>query len=201
MGNHFFLFLYYNKKGDTMGLFNNTIYITLQLNAKLQPLDRGDFEDAIEPIIKKNQYGEITGGGTFLLPTKEIACCEIEFKIYKNKINDFISFLKQIKLIPKGSKILYDDSEIEIGMTEGLGLYLNGTDLPIETYKNSDINELISKLDSVLEKEGIRLSHYEGEKETALYYYGNDFNTMKDKIKPILETHPLCEKCRVVQIA
>lgn len=177
------------------------ISITLQMNAKLQPFHRADFEDMIETILKEKKAGEIVSGGSLLLPTGEISCCDIEFSIIENQVDSFLSFLNQIHFIPKGSKILMKDTVMNIGKSEGLGLYLNGTDLPVEVYQNSDINELIELLDNTLEGIAERLSHWEGNKETALYYYGPNFETIKDKILPITQTYPLCEKCRIVQIA
>ena len=177
------------------------ISITLQMNAKLQPFHRADFEDMIENILKEKQAGEIIGGGSLLMPTGEISCCDIEFSIIENQVDSFISFLNQITLIPNGSKILMKDSMMNIGKSEGLGLYLNGTDLPKEVYQNSDINELIEQIDTALKGVAVRLSHWEGNSETALYYYGPSYETIKEKILPITQNYPLCEKCRIEQIA
>ena len=177
------------------------ISITLQMNAKLQPIHRADFEDMIENVLKEKNAGEIVGGGSLLMPTGEISCCDIEFSIIENQVDSFISFLNQISLIPKGSKILMNHTEMNIGKSEGLGLYLNGTDLPVEVYQNSDINQLIELLDNALEGIAVRLSHFEGNSETALYYYGPSFETIKENILPITQSYPLCEKCRIVQIA
>lgn len=177
------------------------ISITLQMNAKLQPMHRADFEDMVENVLKEKNAGEIVGGGSLLLPTGEISCCDIEFSILENQVDSFISFLNQIHLIPKGSKILMNHTEMSIGTYEGLGLYLNGTDLPVEVYQSSDINQLIEQLDTELDGIAVRLSHWEGNAETALYYYGPCYEKMKEKILLITQKHPLCEKCRIEQIA
>ena len=92
-------------------------------------------------------------------------------------------------------------TEMSIGTYEGLGLYLNGTDLPVEVYQSSDINQLIEQLDTELEGIAVRLSHWEGNAETALYYYGPSYEKMKEKVLLVTKTHPLCEKCRIEQIA
>lgn len=178
-----------------------SISITLQLNAKLQPFHRGEFEDMIENVLKQKNAGEVVGGGSLLMLNGEISCCDIEFSIIESQVDSFISFLNQIHLIPKGSKLFINDTERNIGIAEGLGLYLNGTDLPKEVYQKSDINELIDQLDQVLDGIGIRLSHWEGNSETALYYYGPSYEKMKENILSITQTHPLCEKCRIEQIA
>ena len=57
------------------------ISITLQMNAKLQPIHRADFEDMIENVLKEKNAGEIVGGGSLLMPNGEISCCDIEFSI------------------------------------------------------------------------------------------------------------------------
>lgn len=179
-----------------------SINVNLELNAKLQPIHRFEIEDMMEEIIEKNELGEVTGGGTYMLPTGEISGCDINFIIYEDKIDDFLLLLEVIDIIPKGSKVFIDNSkEIAVGNAEGLGLYLNGTDLPAEVYQNCDINELIEQLDEALAEIAERLSHWEGEKETALYYYGKNYEVMKNSIQQIIEVHPLCEKCRIVQIA
>ena len=177
------------------------INVTLQMNAKLQPMHRADFEDMVENVLKEKNAGEIVGGGSLLMPSGEISCCDIEFSILESQVDSFISFLNQVSLIPKGSKILMNNTEMNIGKSEGLGLYLNGTDLPVEVYQNSDINHLIELLDHALEGVAVRLSHWEGSSETALYYYGPNFEIIKENILPITQSYPLCEKCRIEQIA
>ena len=76
------------------------ISITLQMNAKLQPMHRADFEDMVENVLKEKNAGEIVGGGSLLLPTGEISCCDIEFSILENQVDSFISFLNQISFLP-----------------------------------------------------------------------------------------------------
>ena len=39
---------------------------------------------------------------------------------------------------------------MDIGTAEGMALYLNGTELPAEVYRNNDVNELIALLDFAL---------------------------------------------------
>lgn len=56
-------------------------------------------------------------------------------------------------------------------------------------------------MDNALDGIGIRLSYWEGNSETALYYYGKDYLAMKEKITLITKSHLLCEKCRIKQIA
>lgn len=71
----------------------------------------------------------------------------------------------------------------------------------LERYLNSDINELIGLLDIAMENVGKRMSYWEGNRETALYYYGKSYDEIKEKISLIIQTYPLCEKCGIEQIA
>lgn len=184
------------KKGSKQFAFAN-----LQLNARLQPVHRFEFEDMIEEILVKNKLGKVVGGGTSLLPTGGISGCNIEFNIEMDKTNEFIAFLHQIDIIPKGSIISINNIETEIGRAEGLALHLNGIDLAPEVYAKCDINELLEQLDNTLADIAVRLSHWEGSTETSIYYYGRNYIEMTDKISSITENHPLCEKCRIEQIA
>ena len=178
------------------------IPVVLHLNARLQPIHRGElFEDMLEQVLSQHNIGTILGGGTLQMPSGEISSCDIELNLRSDCTERFLSFLHRIDMIPKGSYITLGNKQFEIGNMEGLALYLNGTDLSAEVYQNSDINELIDLLDNAMENSGKRMSDWEGSRETALYYYGKSYNEMREKISLIIQTYPLCEKCRIEQIA
>jgi len=105
--------------------------------------------------------------------------------------------------VPKGSSLKMDNTtkEFDIGSKEGLGLYLNGTEFPSEIYERSDISDHIEKIDDLVNDFASLESHWEGWSETALYYYGKSFNEIKEAIAGLIETYPLCEKCRVLKLA
>ena len=118
---------------------------------------------------------------------------------------DAIAFLKtslENLGIPKGSKIIVHntDNETVIGTLEGLALYLNGTD-PDDVYSNNDPNELYGDLDRLTAGVGKVYSYWQGPKETALYLYGRSYTEMNSRIAELIEANPLCQKCRVEQIA
>lgn len=180
---------------------DNTVEVILELNARLQPMHRGEiFEDMFEEMFERFGIGEITGAGTFQMATGEVEKCDISMSVLKNKLNPFISLLKRIDIIPKGSKLIINGEETPIGTAQGMAIYLNGTELDEEVYKNNDINQLIEQLDKSLENIAQRLSHWESPTETALYYYGKDYIAMKKAILPITKKHPLCQKCRTEKI-
>ena len=91
--------------------------------------------------------------------------------------------------------------ERPVGQQEGVALYLNGTELPAEVYESSDINLIIERLEEGLGDLGRLYSWWEGPQDTALYFYGDSFEEMTAAMERVLAEEPLCQKCRVVQIA
>lgn len=177
--------------------------VTLTMNAKLQPMHRHELEDDLEAIFQKLNIGTITGGGTQLTDTKEIAFCDIEIQLEDSSGASIEPLLAGLNAfgIAKGSYLLVDDQKLPVGTLEGLGLYLNGTELPNETYQTCDINDVIDALGEAMNSNGSLCSHWEGDKETALYFYGASFETMNACIAEVVATSPLCQKARIVQIA
>ena len=180
--------------------------VVLNLNARFQPIHRGDLEDALDEILGQLELGEVCGGGTLMSPTKEIKSCDIELDIDDGEktIEKLIDIIDKLG-VPKGSKLILSDSsdkkEIPVGRLEGLALYLNGTELPAEIYKSCDINYAIEQMDERLSGIGRLYSWWEGPAETALYFYGGSYEKMLDAVKDFIEEYPLCQKCRVEQIA
>lgn len=178
------------------------VSVWLYLNARLQPVHREEFyEELLEEILSKYKLGELLGGGTLQKSTGEIKSCAIEMNVSKKRLEHFFSIMNEIDTIPKGSKVIIEDQETELGCAEGLALHLNGTDLPEEIYENCDINYLIEQLDNALDDIKQAFSYWEGESETVLYYYGRSYVEMNDRIAEIVQKYPLCTKCKIEQIA
>jgi len=180
--------------------------ILARLNARVQPIDRGDyFEDPLNEVLNSKGIGEVTGGGTQLADEPDgIEFVDVE--IYAKETSDevkstVISALESFGA-PKGSRLVIDGQEdTPFGKLEGMGLFLNGTDLPDEDYANSDVNETIAKMNELLQGKGEFRGHWEGSRETALYFYGNSYDAMVSSVQGYLDSEPSCEKTRVVQIA
>jgi len=196
------------------GIFKNKVkeqaikseFIVVKLNARIQPMHRGEiFGDPLNEILEKKAKGEVSGGGTMQSKSGEIEYCDIEIEV-KSADEATVNLIRQtIENIgaPKGSKIQIEESglEIEFGTLEGLAIYLNGTDLEEEVYKNSDSNHVYSELDRLTKGVGKVYSYWQGQTETAFYLYGLSFAEMKSKIAELVESYPLCQKCRIEQIA
>ncbi len=80
------------------------------------------------------------------------------------------------------------------GVTEGLAVYLNGTDLPDEVYAAGDPNDLIAALLERLGAKGDMQSYWEGPRETALYLYGSSATCMDNLIAGALARFPLAQR-------
>lgn len=180
------------------------IMATLNLNAKIDPMTRGElYEDMIDEVLTKKKIGYLDGGGTLMGEDGMICECDVGLMYYSDREQEFIELLKDIPC-PKGSKLIYgdeDEHEIPVGNLEGLGLYLNGTDLPNEVYETCSADDLADKLCKALEGNFAFFGNSRGSKELGLFFYGNSFEQMKALIQPIVDESPLCQKCRIVQEA
>lgn len=185
----------------------NNAMIIARLNARVQPVDRGEyFEDPLDEVLKSSNIGEVTGGGTQLADEPDgIEFCDVEIMavdLSEETIALVVETLEKLGA-PKGSRLLLDgqDDEVPFGKLEGLGLFLNGTDLPAEVYAASDVNQIIAECERLMQGIGSFRGHWEGSKETALYFYGTTFTEMEAAISEFIVNDPGCALSRIVQIA
>ncbi|QSB14176.1 hypothetical protein JQS43_22050 [Natronosporangium hydrolyticum] len=179
--------------------------LAITLNARLRPLDRGEiFEDPLQEILDVEAPGsQVCGGGTQMAANGEPSCCDIDVELHGDQEAGLRLVVHTLESIgaPKGSTARLGDREpVSFGVAEGIGLYLNGTDLPEEVYATSDVNELISALQSRLADRGRIFSYWQGPTETALYFYGQSAATIRDLIQPVLAEHPLAQNHRLLSI-
>ncbi len=157
-------------------------------------------------IVTERGIGSVEGGGTLQSKEGEIVHCSIDIEIDPSDsglkaVCDFLTVCGA----PKGSKLQLtrDGKKIEIpfGDVEGIGIYLNGTDLPDEVYQSSDINVVMETIDQLVADVCVMKSYWRGPTETALYLYGRSASELKERTAAFIAEYPLCQKCRVVQIA
>jgi len=177
-----------------------------QLNARLQPLHRGElFEDPLQAMLLSQGIGEVSGGGTLQARDGEIEYCDIEISVPSASdavAADIIQALEKFGA-PKGSKLHFEgtDRKVDFGRLEGMAVYLNGTALPAKVYRECDSNFVYAEFGRLLGDLGRVLSYWQGPTETALYMYGASFEEMKAGITGFTATYPLCQRCRIVQVA
>lgn len=181
-------------------------FLVAKINARLQPIHRGEFfEDPLETALKAIGTCEVSGGGTLQSVSGEIEYCDIEIQCAESTrqtVNLIVSTLESLGA-PKGSKLIIESTgeEIPFGTAEGLAVYLNGTDLPSETYRDCDANHVYAEFDRLLQDEGRVLSYWQGPRETAFYMYGKSFETMKQLLCAFLASYPLCAQWRIDRVA
>ena len=181
--------------------------VIARLNARVQPIDRGDYyEDPLNDLLKQSNLGEVTGGGTQLADEPAgIEFCDIEILVDDVTEDTTRGLIERLEFIgvPKGSRLILgrDGTELPFGKQEGLGLFLNGSDLPDEVYAESDVNHVIEECDQSMGDGGSFKGYWEGSRETALYFYGDSFAEMKAAIASFVAAYPLCQDARVEQIA
>jgi hypothetical protein len=180
--------------------------VVASLNARLQPLHRGEhFDDRLAEVLMQRNLGEITGGGTMQSQTGEIKYCDIDVSVNTNVDGWERALIETLERLgaPRGSRLIIETTgrEIPFGTAEGLAVYLNGTELPDEVYRDCDSNYVYSELNRLLDGRGRVLSWWEGSTDTAFYLYGESFLAMRARIDEFIRTYPLCQRCRIEQIA
>ncbi|MFC2951396.1 hypothetical protein ACFOOP_05620 [Marinicaulis aureus] len=182
-------------------------FIIARLNAKVQPIDRGDYyEDPLTETLAARHLGEVTGGGTQLSDEPcGIEFCDLEICVHESGEETVAAIIERLEALgaPKGSRLIIEatDRQIPFGVTEGIAVYLNGTELADEVYRDCDVNHVIDEFDRLLKGKGAFRGHWQGDRETALFCYGASFAEMKAALEPFLSEYPLCERARVEQIA
>jgi hypothetical protein len=167
---------------------------------------RGEFfEDPLEARLQAERLGTITGGGTLQKTSGEIEYCDVEIRVTdsgEDAARRIVAILEELGA-PKGSRLHVESTGVEIpfGRTEGLAIYLNGTDLSDEVYASCDSNVVYGELDRLAAPGGRVLSYWQGPRETAFYLYGESFAAMRSAIEGFVASYPLCQKARIEQVA
>ena len=105
------------------------------LNDRIQPRDRAErYEDPLNLLLETRGLGAVTGGGSQQGDDGEIEQVDVEVEL-GDPADDRLELLsKALEILgaPVGSVLRAGEREVPFGRLEGLGLYLNGTDLPAE---------------------------------------------------------------------
>jgi hypothetical protein len=183
------------------------VFAYAQLNARVQPLDRGErYEDPLIEAISQKGWAEVTGGGTQMGENGEIDYCGIDLDLQDvEKAVPLVCEVLERCGAPRGSKLTFEldgvEKTVPFGKLEGLGVYFNGTDLPDEVYQTCDLDYCYTEINRLLGELGSVQSYWQGPTETALYLYGQSAEAMKNAIAGFMAEYPLCEKARVEVVA
>lgn len=186
---------------------NKERYIIARLNDRILPEDREAFYEApLNDYLQKQKIGEVTGGGTLMNAQKEINYVEIEIELKQGTdISEagwsIIDRLEQLGA-PKGSILILkkENKRIDFGIKEGMAVYLDQS-------SNSDIlqyniDDVISRISDLIKARAENQRFMElKNKKTALYFYNDSFEEMRNSIAEYIDTYPLRKYIEVVQIA
>jgi len=122
------------KSRNAAGHQPRPVSYTLALNARLQPVHRGElYEDPIDGKLRRLGIGSVSGGAAAMSAQGEIQRCDIEVNVREGgeaALNALLSALGEMDM-PKGSALFRGSDLVRrLGRLEGLALYLDGTGLP-----------------------------------------------------------------------
>lgn len=179
------------REGDkgTMGLlgklFKKSIFAYVRVNARLEPITRGDIlEDPLDEILKAHGLGEVSGGGTEV-GDGEILWCGIDLEL-KRADDDTISKVVKIltKLgVPKGSVLEFGDTKIPVGTWEC-------AKITCESGEKAD--ELVGRAQEGLtpEEHPHQYGEYAGKGGDTIYLYGPSYAAIHELFSRAASAEP-----------
>ena len=168
--------------------------IILQINDKCGPMVRGElYREPLEDFFEENKLGEVTGGGTLLQESGQPEYSEIEISL--NTLSDDI--LKKLiekvnSIVPKGSVMfLEDDTEIQVGILEGVAINLNHSQAPEALLDEMDFQAMWEDFDDAIGEDGKEHDDYDGKDTFTSYYYGLSAQKIIDNMNEELKKHKI----------
>jgi len=100
--------------------------------------------DPLDQALERDDRGSsVVGGGTLVGDDHEVVSCDIEVSLANDARKGMRIVIDALERLgaPAGSTARLDGGDpVAFGIMQGVGLYLNGTDLPDEVYATSDVN-------------------------------------------------------------
>jgi len=169
------------------------------------PVDRGErYEDPLQDALAIRDLGAVTGGGSQVTETTEIDFVDVELLLAD--LDEALAVSRRILEeagAPVGSRFLFEkdgvETELAFGAMEGLSLYLDGVSLPAEVYEQLDIHGFVEQLAKATESVGGEpRATWDGPTESAFHHFGPSADAMLNAIRPLIDTHPICQNARIV---
>ena len=175
---------------------------TARLNARLQPEHAQElFVEPLSAWLQDAGQGDAGLGQGGLSPEGEVLYVDLRIALQsQSEVAAVIVGLEELGA-PLASTLLLPGGEHDFGRMQGLGLYLDGQDLADEVYETCDPHEVFEQVSRCIEGLGDICSFWQGERETALYLYGEDAQAMQQAIAGFVASYPLCQGARMERIA
>ncbi|MCA9039233.1 MAG: hypothetical protein KDA65_02685 [Planctomycetaceae bacterium] len=187
------------------GAGENEWFVLINLNHKINPLDRGDrYEDPLDDALQDAGLGELNGGGTAISDTGEVTSSDIELTLYdlQNGVPFVIAVLTELGA-PKGSKLVVMNEENEpqqefhIGTVEGVALRIKSDWLDESSPHAEDFNTLLEELMTQHTEDFELQGSWEGEDFSELYFYGASAAKIRNTIESSLKNYSFGSKCEL----
>lgn len=175
----------------------------LRLNAKLHKIDLERlYEKPIDAALRRAKMGTFEYSSIKMMENREVDFCSVQITSFVESISaETILKIVQDIAMPKGSRLYGEGEDVPCGTMEGYAIYIDSTNLPDEVYKTCKVNTVASSLAERMKGCGTFYSYWEGPAYTALYFYGTSFEKMKQAAQPFVDQYPLCQQCKILQIA
>ena len=197
---------YLKAKPSTKPPSRFPLFATARMWEYIEPIARGErYEDPLDADLTRCGLGELDGGGTQTDDRPGIEFVDVTFWLKdSDEARTHAADLLGRLGAPVGSELQFSRGKqphtVPFGSTECVAVFLDGTSLPSEVYKNEDVNKVVGRLTDALRPGSIGefRSHWRGPRETALFFYGPDAGAMKNAMMPVLAVEPLCQNAEVV---
>lgn len=172
----------------------------------VEPIDRGErYEDPLARVLEERGVGQVTGGGSQLDENFRISFVDIEMMLAD--LSDSLALVESTLNdlgVPVGSELLYEENgeqrSKQIGILEGLELYLDGVNLPAEVYEKLDFQSFYDDIAAALKAKnaGHPRSVWTGNEETGIFIFGPSADGIGDVLSGLVSKHPILQNSRLV---
>lgn len=175
---------------------------TARLNARLQPEHAQElFVEPLSAWLQDAGQGDAALGQVGHSPDGEVLYVDLRIALQdESEVATVIVGLEELGA-PLASTLLLPEGEHDFGRMQGLGLYLDGQNLPEQVYETCDPHEVFEQVSGCIDGLGDICSFWQGESETALYLYGQEAAAMEQAMAGFLASYPLCQGARLERIA
>ena len=170
--------------------------IIVQLNARLQPVHRGDLEDALAERVRASIPSlSVIGGGTAVDKEGRVTGCGIELMVLKSSLEtslvELASAVNELG-VPRGSLLVTPPKRtIKVGQAEGLAItFPRISSVDVEDARslqhNEELDRALALVDGALGARGRVWSWQILDDEADLVIYGDDAEVMREIIRDTL---------------
>lgn len=182
---------------------SDPLKVTVRIPARLQPAHRDDL--IVKPISELMRHvsprTRLAAKETVVTQHGEPVEAVLDWEVELSDAEHVVTRLLDLEAgLPRGSTVEINGKAATFGELDGLAVYLNGTELADDVYAQADLQAIVEDLQQHLGRTGQLWSWWQGEAETALYFYGPDAAAIRSALEERSQQHPLMERCRMERL-